>query len=101
MEPTSYCQNEVHMQEVQRKYQQNMASLMPHSPDTDELAIVGASLTEALERQVVAPITLPQVLERLQEQSPSSYEQYVSLKAQRDCMAQAKAEQQLAVRSCS
>lgn len=85
------------MQSVQQKYKRNMAKLMAHTPDTEQLAVVGSSMTEALGQQAIAPITLAHVLQWLQEADPASYEQYVALKAEHDKTAQADAERRLAV----
>ena len=70
---------------------------MAHTPEMDDLAIVGSSMVEQLLRQAEAPITLPQVLQRLQEQDQSAFDRYVSEKDKQAAAAKAEAQQKLLV----
>lgn len=70
------------MQEVERKYSQSMQRMLPHVPDTDELAIVGQSMATQLEAAAEEPVTLLCVMQRLQQTDPEAHALVLQLQEQ-------------------
>jgi hypothetical protein len=86
-------------QSVEARCRKSMKKLMPHTPETDELSIVGLSMADQLLHQAQAPITLQQVLKKLQEHNSTEFALYCKLKAHKDKLAQKEAARRLQVRS--
>lgn len=75
------------MQETLQRYEKLMAKMMAHTPETDELVVIGKSETEALKQRSEAPITLGHVISRLSEKHPEAhtrYEEAASARKQQD-----------------
>ena len=66
------------LQSVERKYKVYMDKLMPHYPDTSQLAIIGKSMADKLLAMGEAPISLDDVLLRLQARDAASHERYMA-----------------------
>lgn len=64
------------MQSVQKKYAKYMKKLLPHYPDTSQLAIVGASMEAVLLESANRGIALEEVLERLQMRDAPAFAAY-------------------------
>jgi hypothetical protein len=71
------------VQETLRKYRKPMAAMMAHTPETDELAVVGSSAAEQLAQQARAPLTLARVLARLRQKLPEAAARYDAADAAR------------------
>lgn len=75
-----------------------MQRMLPHVPETDELAVVGQSMAAQLEAAAEAPITLQCVLERLQSMDPEAHALVLQMQEQQRLDAEAEAARAIEVR---
>jgi hypothetical protein len=69
------------LQTVEKRYAKHMQAMMDHVPETDELAIIGKGAADRLYDQAHAPITLLEVLARLELEDPKTSARLTHVKA--------------------
>jgi hypothetical protein len=89
------------VQETLQRYKKLMTKMMAHTPDTDDLVVIGTSAAETLKHQSLAPVTLERVVSRLSQKNPEAHAHYTEAAAVRKQEELEKAAVALKVCGCA